>query len=456
MGVKKIKNTVPLLTILGATLVLLLGLLILFLPGKTVEMLFVILVSLVLFIYGIVRLIQSFGRKKKREGFIALIITWGAAAAMVAADVGLNVMAAVPSVAVAVISLLLGVFRIAICFNCIFNHIKGGLRNGISALLCLLFGIALLIYPIASFDLLSIVAGIYLMAFSVTMYCDAAAEIRRSDLSDEKHKRRVHFVAPNILTAGKPKYLIIQINSLIKEGKLENGMLIEEKEKTEFDRINIEILVHLTQDSNMFGHVDIAVGDTVYSYGTYDETKLKLGGFIAQGTMIVVPKMPYLKYSLDCRKKYVVGFGVCMSEQQLATVRSRIEETLAGSEKLETEYERAVREGRDGSEYTDSASDVVRNCGGDVYTVNKGRFRSYFGINTNCVGFADWLLSESGIDAISFSSLRTPGAYYNMLDNMFRRSNTRVVRKIWYIKSEDIKHIEKLSGHSEEAGEPES
>lgn len=451
MDVKKIKNHVPLLTLIASIAIFALGLLVLLLPDGIVEALLTLAFGLALFIYGGIRFVQSFGDKKKHEGIVALIVSWGVASVLLFMDFSIDTTAAVTSMIVGAVSLLLGILRAIISINCIINKIPGKIRNGISALLCTAFGLFLLIHPIGNFALLSTVAGFYLIFYAVTMFIDALAAMSQSDLDDNRSKRRVHMATLNIFAAVKPTRLIKQINDQIENGELENGMIVEEKSDSGFDHENIEIMVHLTtQGANKFGHVDIAIGDKIYSYGTYDESKVKFAGFVAQGSMIIVPKIPYLRYCLDYQKKYVIGFGAKMSETQLATVRRKIEETLAVSEKLESEYERAVREGRDGSEYKDSASNIVRDVGGSVYTVKEGFFRRYFGINTNCVRFADWLLSESGIDAISFSGLRTPGSYYNMLDNMFYRKNTRVFRKIYYILSSDIVDIESLASAADE------
>lgn len=450
MDVKKIRNKIPVLTLLSAIAVLALGILLLFLTERVVEWLVIFSVILLLYIYGTLSFLSGIGEMHIERGAMAMAISWSAATILLYLGFEEGVGAVLTSILIGIVALVMGLLRTLICINCIVNEIPGRLRNGISAVLCLAFALFLLIHPINNFSLLSMVAGFYLIFYAVTMFGDAFAAIFRTDLGSDRLKRRIHFAVPNIITAVKPTRMIAQIDRLIEAGKLDHGMLIEEKADHGFDHVNMEVLVHLTtQGTNKFGHVDIAIGETVYSYGTYDESKIKFGGLVAQGTLIAVPKIPYLKYCLDYQKKYVIGFGACLSEKQLATITSRIEDTIKdNAELLESEYEKAVKSGGDGSEHTDSASNIAR-LGGKVWTITGGMFRRYFGINTNCVRFADWLLSDSGIDAISFSGLRTPGAYYDMLENMFRRKNTRVIRKISYIISKDIRYVEKLSEKSE-------
>lgn len=437
--VRKVRHKIPWLTLLGAVLVLISGLLMLFLPSELIESVLLIAVLFVLFIYGIVRMVQCFMIKKHLEGVISLAVCWGALAVLLFADYRLHDVAIVPSIIVGAVSLLLGIVRLAICINAVMNRFKGRVRNGISAFLCIAFGLMLVINPIYNFGLLTVVAGFYLIFYAFTMFGDAFAAIFHADLDEKRRRRRVHFAMPNLITAIGPTRIINKIRKQLAAGTLESGVVTEEKAKTAFDTVNLEVMIHLTtQGLNKFGHVDIAVGDTVYSYGTYDSTTVKYGGFVSQGSFIEVPRVPYLKYCLDVQQKYVIGFGVSMSEEQLETVCGHIDEMLQNCTPLESPYELAVRENRDGSDLHDSASNLVRDVGGKVFSVQQGPYKRYFGININCVQFADWLLGDSGIDAISFSGIRTPGAYYSMMENMFRRKNTRVIRKTWYILSKDI------------------
>lgn len=445
MNVKRIKNKMPLLTLAAAVLMTAAGLGLILMPGEWIQYALMIVEVGALFLYGGLRAVQAVINKKPQKGAVAMIMSWGIGSGLLYCGFSGQAAAVMPSIIVGSVSIIMGLMRLLICINCTVNHVKGAVRNGFSAFLCLAFGLFLVVRPIYNFDLLALVAGFYLIFYGVTMLIDALAAMFGSDMDENKLDRRIHFAAPNLITAVRPARMIAAINKQIASGSLESGMLIEQKENAGFDTVNLEIMVHLTtQGANKFGHVDIALGDTVYSYGTYDSSKVKFGGFVSQGNIIIVPKIPYLKYCLDYQKKYVIGFGAYLSEKQLATVKRRIDEALSNSEVLVSEYEKAVAQGRDGSELNDSASNIVRDCGGRVYTVIRGMFRRYFGINTNCVRFADWLLSETGIDAISFSGLRTPGAYYAMLQNMFTRKNTRVFRKISYILSDEISHVDKL------------
>ena len=438
--VRKVKGKIPWVTLIASLFVLAGGILLISMSDILAEMLLILAVAAMLVIFGVVVLVQGLKEKKVIMGSLLFTLCWVGATVLIVADYRLDIAALVPNVIVGAVSILLGVIRALICVNCFINHFQGGVRNGISAVLCLGFGLVLVIFPFNNLSVLTFVAGFYMIFYAITMFIDGIAAVFHADMGENRRRRRVHFALPNLITAIKPSRTINMINRELEKGELKSGVVIEEKPQKQFDHINLEVMVHLTtQGLNKFGHVDIAIGDTVYSYGTYDSSTVKYGGFVSQGSFIKVPKVSYLHWCLDYQKKYVIGFGACLSEKQLKNVQDRIDGFVSEQcEPLESPYEAALRTDSDGSELKDTASNIVRDVGGKVWTVVRGPYRRYFGININCVQFADWLLGDSGIDAVSFSGLRTPGAYYSMLDNMFRRKNTRVIRRTWYVLSKDI------------------
>lgn len=432
-------------SLLAAILFFAVGLVLVVLSDEIVEVILAMALSAVLIVYGTVRMVYCWRRNELTQGAVTVLVCYAVAVGLVGVNYKITSLVFLPSLTVGLVSLILGIMRLLICISCIKNRLKGAFRNGFSALICIAFGLFLVIHPIKNFSLLSRIAGFYMIFYAVTMLGDFIAAVSKSDLNEDKIKRRAHFALPNLYTAIQPARMILMINKSREEGKIVGGMLIEQKPDTELDTVNVEILVHLTtQGTNKFGHVDLAIKDKVYSYGTYDSSKVKMGGFVAQGTFIVVPKIPYLKHCLDYQQKYVIGFGASLSEKQLASVQKNIDELLSHCEPLESLYEQAVKKGEDGSELNDPASNIVRDVGGKVYTVVEGPFKRYFGINTNCVRVADWLLTDSGVDRLTFNAISTPGGYYSMLDNMFYRKNTRIIRRTAYIVADEIDDLEEL------------
>lgn len=433
------------MTLAAAILLFLTGIGFIIINEIVIEAVLVISLAFVLFSYGIIRLVRCWKSNDFSKGVVTIILCFSAGVGLIVADYSIKSVAVLPSIAVGAVAVIIGLLRLLICINCIKNRIKGGIRNGISALFCLAFGILLLVNPITNFQILVTVAGFYLIFYGITMFADFIAEMSESDMDENKIYRRTHFAFPNLYTSLQPSQMIEQINKGREDGSIVGGMLIEQKPDAKYKDVNVEILVHLTtQGANKFGHVDLAVKDKVYSYGTYDTSTVKLAGFVAQGSFIIVPKIPYLKYCLTYQQKYVIGFGAHLSEKQIQNIQNNIEKFLSECEPFESPYERAVKNGEDGDKLDDPASNVVRDVGGKVYRVVKGMFRRYFGINTNCVKAADVLLTDSGIDRLSFSGISTPGGYYSMLNGMFKRKNTRIIRKTSYIIADEIDDLDEL------------
>ena len=451
MQVKHSKRKLPVLSLIFAILTLIGGFGILFLPSDIVEMIVEFAIIALLVIYGILRLVTCLQDGRTAVGIITFAVLLLAAYALIMVEVFFAELTFIPSIIVGSVSVLIGLIRLLICVNCAVNRVKGAVRNGISSFFCLVFGIAMIVHPVRNFSLLGLVCGFYLIFYSVTMFGDFFAAVLHTDMKEDRSRRRTHFAVPNLITAIQPGRMIKKINKAKAEGQLTGGMLIQQMDDGADKTANLEIMIHLTtQGANKFGHVDLAVGDKIYSYGTYDSSTVKFGGFVSQGMFIIVPKIPYLKYCLDYQQKYVIGFGAHLSDKQLSVVHDNIKKFLDNCEPFDSLYERAVKNGEDVSSFSDPASNLVRDVGGKVYTVTKGLFRRYFGININCVRAADLLLTDTGIDRLSFSGISTPGGYYTMLDNMFKRRNTRIFRKTFYIDADEIDDLEDLRALAKE------
>jgi hypothetical protein len=87
----------------------------------------------------------------------------------------------------------------------------------------------------------------------------------------------------------------------------------------------------------------------------------------------------------------------------------------------------------DNKGYNDYASRLYNATKAKFYKFRKGKFKTYFVLNTNCVQLADELLGTSGIDLLSINGLITPGTYYDYFNREFRRKNSIVVSKEIYL-----------------------
>ncbi len=439
--IKKMRE--PIVTLLAALGVTLIGIVLLFLKDETVEFLMVAAVSVSLVLAGISFMIQGFQIKRYLAGILGLVGYLLVAAVLVVLQYYFSIVTITPCLLIGIVAVLVGFVRAAICLNCFLNGFRGGIINGLFAIILIMTGLFLVLFPLENFGMLRYFISFYLFVYAITIFGDFYAEITRSELEADRMRRRTHIAMPNLFTAFKIKNMVKEIYKKIEDNSFDKKNLVEYKENNESDEVNLEINLHLTDPAgNQFGHMDIAIGDTVYSYGTYDKSKNKLAGFVSQGTYAKIPKLPYYKYCIDNCGDYLISYGACFSEQQLDTVKKRIEMFNEYCEPLEFKIEDPENTTPEpGKRYGDSGENLVRFLNAKIYTVVDGSFKQYFGVNVNCVQFADWLLADTGIDAVSLGGLRTPGAFYYLLENMFQRRNNRIIRKISYFSTDNIEEI---------------
>lgn len=444
------KHRTPIITLLAALGVTALGIVLLFLEDETVEFLMVLVVSVSLVLAGISFMIQGFQLKRYVAGIVGLAAYLLVAAILILLQYFFSFITVAPCLLIGIVAVLVGVVRAAICVNCFLNGFRGGIMNGLFAIVLIVTGLFLAFYPLENFTTLRYFISFYLIVYAVTIFGDFYAEVTRSELEEDRMHRRMHIALPNLITAFKIKNMVKEIYKKIEDNNFEKKIIDEKKAGSNFETVNLEINLHLTDPSgNQFGHMDIAIGDTVYSYGTYDKSKNKLAGFISQGTYAEIPKLPYYKYCIDNCGDYLISYGACFSEKQLQTVKDRIAMFKEYCEPLELKIEHPeITTPEPGKRYGDSGENLVQFVNAKIFTVVSGAFKSYFGVNINCVQFADWLLADTGIDAVSLGGLRTPGAFYYMLENMFHRPHNRIIRKISYFSTDNIEEVIKLGSSS--------
>lgn len=444
---QKRKQKKPIVTFFAALGVAVLSIVLLFLENETVEYLLVLMVSLSLVMGGISYMIQNFRIKKYLAGILGLAGYILLAAVLIVLQYFLWIITIAPCLLIGIVSLIVGVVRALICVNCFSNGYRGGIMNGLFSIIFIFAGLVLIFSPLENFVTLRYIISFYLLIYAITLFGDFYAEVTRSDLEEERMHRRTHISLPNIITAFKIKNMVKGIYKEIEDNNFEKRIIVEDKENSSFDKVNLEINLHLTDPSgNQFGHMDIAIGDTVYSYGTYDKSKNKMAGFISQGTYAEIPKLPYYKYCIDNCGDYIISYCACFSEKQLNSVKDKIsmfKEEYCEPLEFKLDHPEITTPDPD-KRYGDSGENLVRFLNAKIFTVVDGSFKSYFGVNVNCVQFADWLLSDTGIDAVSMGGLRTPGVFYYMLENMFHRPNNRIIRKISYFSTKNIDEMIKL------------
>ncbi|MGL4283156.1 MAG: HdeD family acid-resistance protein, partial [Eubacterium aggregans] len=173
--------------------------------------------------------------------------------------------------------------------------------------------------------LFGIIFGSYLICFSFNVFADAFVALMCNNDDAKKAKKRMRIALPAIFAAFLPMKMLKQVNDLVQE---EPGKLLMLSEERQHENIvpDMEIYIH-TWEGLIPGmsHVDIALGDTLYSYGNYDDSTWKMGGFFADGVLVEMSRQEHIDQALDVEKKILLVYGLSLEPEQLAGVKGQIE-----------------------------------------------------------------------------------------------------------------------------------
>ena len=214
MQIIKSKSQKNWVTLLFSIILFISGILLIVLNDDIVEVIFVALMVILLFAYGSIRFFQCWKTNDFKSGVGSIMLSFSGGLLLVILYKGLSHISFLPSIIVGVVSLVLGIMRLLIFISCLKNKLKGTVRNGISALLCISFGLLLIINPVKNFELLTIIAGCYLIFYAITSLFDYIAAVSNADLDENRTERRLHFALPNIITALQPSQMIKEINKI--------------------------------------------------------------------------------------------------------------------------------------------------------------------------------------------------------------------------------------------------
>ncbi len=335
--------------------------------------------------------------------------------------------------------LCIGIIRGVIWIYALIKYSEGRFISGVISLLSLGFAIILFINPFMRSTTVLRLVGIYMIFYGITALFDFFSEVYQWEIRGNPISKRVRIPLPVYITAFIPSRLMTKFNQYFREHNVKDDMIQEINAPEGQERVDLEVFIHLCGENlNEFGHADLCYGDTVYSYGAYDETEHKCFGMFSQGTIVKAPREPYICHCLNFENKILVGFGLCLSDAQKRKVEEKITEIMGVSIPWQTRYEQ-VQNGLlpENQACKDAASELVKATGAKIFKVKSGAFKTYFSINTNCVKLADYITGSAGIDVLDVSGIVTPGSYYALLNNLFERRHTIVVTKTIYRNKKD-------------------
>ncbi len=309
------------------------------------------------------------------------------------------------------------------------NRIKGRSRTLIVTLILFGLGVTFLFSPLFHLREILYLLGCYSILLGITYFLDFMDVFKpdRKRIFD----KRIRVTLPVFIDAFIPFHIMKKIDKTVEQEK-KLPVLIEKRDESPAD---LEIFIHVAEDGNgKFGHADFYFEGTLYSYGAYDKEERIFHNGIGRGTLFLTNREKYLNFCIDYSKKTIFSFGLRLTEEQKQIVRDRIEEIKQNIEEspwLPPVME-AEKRGEDLEPYKDYASMLYKATQMKIYKFKSGKYKTFFILGTNCVSLLNSIIGKSGIDIFKMYGILTPGAYYEYLNNEFKKKNSIVISKTTY------------------------
>lgn len=409
------KAYTPLSLLISGIALLLFGVLLLLKPAETVSFLFSV-AGILLWVAALDALLRWLPhRKADKASLISVILYIGLAA----------VVTWLPDPIRLTVSLVFGVWILLNALakylygaQLIWTRSRGATLTFTEATLYFLFAIAVLLHPMTNFGSLTVLLGIHCIVSGIFRLIDAAREMLGTDIGGKRVLQRVR-IKPSVLwTALLPMKLARMLEDPDEQEEIARWTRTESVLKD--PKPDLEIFFHLGKHVAMgMGHVDIALGDTVYAYGCYDDDSNRLFGVLSDGVLFSADRDAYVSFSVAHENKRLIGYGIVLTEEQKHAIQRRLAAFLEDCSDWQPQKPGEMM-------------DMERDCTAKFHKIRKGPFQTYNVLTTNCVAVANILCGSGGVDLMNPQGIITPGTYCEFLDRQFRRPRSIVVSRTVY------------------------
>ncbi|MGX7417558.1 HdeD family acid-resistance protein [Carnobacterium gallinarum] len=312
------------------------------------------------------------------------------------------------------------------------NQLTGRFNLFVSGIFQVILGIVLLWSPRLAINDILIIIGLYFTLYGIG---NLALTIQSFISPETKNrlKRKIRLTPPVFIEAFVPRAVLKETNAILTPdsdtNETNSPQLVEKKSDLIPD---LEIFIHVTEKSyGSIGHMDLCFDGEIISYGNYDEDSYRLFDTVGDGVLISTQKEDYIRFCIEHNQKTLFGFGIQLNEQQRIDIRQKINELKMDCYPWKSHLERKNDEGQNFTKatnpYSDYASCLYAATHCHLSKFNRGKFKTYFVLTTNCVLLADTIIGPSGIDLLTINGILTPGAYLDFLNHEFKRTDSNVI-----------------------------
>ncbi len=318
------------------------------------------------------------------------------------------------------------------------NKIKGRLTILIAIIFNLCASLLLTINPHLKTKYIVMIIGIYLIIIGIKNGADFLFEVLPLKIVN-KIKMNIKIPIPEIFTAFIPQQLIRLVNEMLEVDPEANNYNYNKKD----DKSDLQIIIHLASSGTaIMGHVEIAFEDRIYSYGSYDMHSRSLFQAIGDGVILIVDKQKYMKYCVEKRDRYLIEFGIKLTNNEKEIIKKNINELININTIDYYSDAQLIEQGKlPPRKLTDMSSEIYMYADGRFKKITKGKYKKLFVLTNNCAMMVKSVLKTIGKDVIAINGILTPGAYYDYLNRQFMLKNTNVITRKIYTKN-DFKNVE--------------
>lgn len=286
------------------------------------------------------------------------------------------------------------------------------------SMIFLIISLVFLFYPLEKLNLFIMIIGIYCLILGLSEIYEFIIDLL-TDKFKLRVKQKIKMTLPLFFEAFVPKKALLKINKYL-------DVIIDTK--TENKESDLQIFIHLSNHGfNQFGHMDICFNDKIYSYGNYDNKSKKLFESIGDGILFTVnDKEKYIKFCIDTSKKTMVEFGIKLTKKQKEKLQKEIDVLLQN-----TYSWNPLEINKKNNDY---ASKLYKATKCKFYKFKSGEYKTYFVMGVNCIYFIDQLLFNSISGNLKLAGVMSPGTYYQVLDENYKKKNGIVISKKIYNK----------------------
>lgn len=383
-------------------------------------------------IISILRIINvsiSFSKIEKKAGYFGELFMW---------IMLLIICVNVPRIFILLLPRIIGIWifihaivKLIVLWIKLRDHLTQIIKSFVLLVWDLFLSIILIFNPFRHWLIVSVFIGVYFIIHGMGALLEVVRELlpkNKVDIWDKKIRLAV------------PPYIAAMIPLTLIKFLLEDDQ--DKQIKDEFDKrkaslpTDLEILIHLAPSGPAkFGHMDMIYQNQAISYGCYDPHNRKLCGTLGDGVVIIAPRNTYIQNCIENENKVLVSFGLVLNKEQKEKLDRKLIDIFQQMTLFYSDEERKRNHLPYDGECDDYISRVTRTSpNSHFYKFEKGKFKTFFVLSTNCVYFISHLLSVLGLLLYDLSGIVSPGAYFDFLNNRFKSDKSFVVSRKVYRK----------------------